>query len=32
VIVGAVGSVAIVGDEKDGSELPIIFLAVIRNS
>ena len=31
-IVGAVGKVSIVGDEKDGSELPIIFFAVTRNS
>ena len=31
-IVGAVGSVSIAGDEKDGSELPIIFLAVTLNS
>ena len=32
VIVGAVGRVSIVGEEKDESELPIIFFAVTRNS
>ena len=32
VIVGAVGRVSIVGEEKDGREFPMIFLAVTRNS
>ena len=31
-IVGAVGRVSIVGEEKDGREFPMIFLAVMRNS